>query len=90
MSITGTVTDFQFTNPHSLIVIDSDDQSGSYSVFATSKVVLLRYGWRPDSIHAGDSISITGHPDRDDPSFLYMTGIRFADGTEWSRADILE
>ena len=92
ISITGTVTDFQFTNPHSLIVMDTDTagQSATYSVFATSKVVLLRYGWRPDSIQAGDSISVTGHPDRDNPSFLYMTGITFADGTGWSRSEILE
>jgi hypothetical protein len=92
--IRGTVTKFQFMNPHSLIVMDVADQApgqtSSYNVIATSKVVLLRYGWRPDSIHVGDSISITGHPDRDDPLFVYLTGIEFADGSEWSRSEILE
>ena len=90
--ISGTVTKFQFSNPHSLIELDVVDegQMRNYSVFATSKVVLLRYGWRPDSVKEGDSISITGHPDRDDPLFVYLTGIQFADGSEWSRSDILE
>jgi hypothetical protein len=92
--ITGIVTQFQFLNPHSLIVMDvADEATGrrmSYNVFATSKVVLLRYGWRPDSIKVGDTISITGHPDRRDPSYVYLTGIEFADGTEWSRSEILE
>jgi hypothetical protein len=93
-AITGVVMQFQFMNPHSLIEMEVTDettgQTMSYSVFATSKVVLLRYGWRPDSIHVGDSISITGHPDRENPLFVYLTGIEFADGTEWSRSEILE
>jgi len=92
--ISGVVTKFQFMNPHSLIEMQVTDgatgQTKDYSVFATSKVVLLRYGWRPDSVHVGDSISITGHPDREQPSFIYMTGIEFADGTEWFRNEILE
>jgi hypothetical protein len=94
LEITGVVTRFQFSNPHSLIQMDVvDDVSGetqSYSVFATSRVVLLRYGWRPESINSGDTITITGHPDFDNPLFVYMTGIRFADGSDWSRSDILE
>jgi hypothetical protein len=94
VEITGVVTRFQFSNPHSLIQMDvANDASGetqSYSVFATSRVVLLRYGWRPESINEGDSITVTGHPDFDNPHFVYMTGIRFADGSEWSRDEILE
>jgi Family of unknown function (DUF6152) len=94
LEITGVVTRFQFSNPHSLIQMDvPDDASGqtqTYSVFATSRVVLLRYGWRPESVNAGDTITITGHPDFDNPLFVYMTGIRFADGSEWSRSEILE
>lgn len=94
VTVTGNVTKFQFANPHSLIVMDGvNEESGenfSYNVFATSKVVLLRYGWRPDSVNVGDKISITGHPDRYDGSFVYLTGIEFANGTEWYRSEILE
>ena len=94
IEITGVVTRFQFSNPHSLIQMDVvNDASGetqSYSVFATSRVVLLRYGWRPESIAPGETIRITGHPDFDNPHFVYLTGIRFADGSEWSRNEILE
>ena len=93
LEVTGVVTRFQFSNPHSLIQMDVIDSSGekmNYSVFATSRVVLLRYGWRPESINNGDTITITGHPDFDNPLFVYMTGIRFADGSEWSRSEILE
>ena len=72
------------------VVDEATGQTMSYNVFATSKVVLLRYGWRPDSVKAGDTISIVGHPDRRDSSYVYLTGIEFADGTEWSRSEILE
>lgn len=92
--ISGIVTKFQFMNPHSLIEMDVSDASTGqmrhYSVFATSRVVLQRYGWRPESVRVGDSISITGHPDEAEPTFVYLTGIEFADGTQWSRSEILE
>ncbi|MGD8325058.1 MAG: DUF6152 family protein [Gammaproteobacteria bacterium] len=92
--ISGVVTRFQFMNPHSLIEMDVADgtagQTRRYRVFATSRVVLQRYGWRPDSVHVGDSISITGHPDEEQPTFIYLTGIEFADGTQWARSEILE
>jgi Family of unknown function (DUF6152) len=90
--ITGIVSYVSFTNPHSFIDMDvtAADGAKKYKVFATSKVALLRYGWRPDSVKAGDTITIEGRPDRTDPTQLYMLRITFADGTAWSRDDILQ
>ena len=90
--VTGVVSYVSFTNPHSFIDVDVKGASGvtQYKVFATSKVALLRYGWRPDSVKAGDTITIEGRPDRTDPTQLYMLRITFADGTAWSRDEILQ
>ena len=90
--ITGVVSYVSFTNPHSFIDMDVAAAAGAtkYKVFATSKVALLRYGWRPDSVKSGDTITIEGRPDRTDPTQLYMLRITFADGTAWSRDDILQ
>lgn len=90
--ITGVVSYVSFTNPHSFIDMDVAGAAGpkKYKVFATSKVALLRYGWRPDSVKAGDTITIEGRPDRADPTQLYMLRITFADGTAWSRDEILQ
>jgi len=90
--ITGIVSYVSFTNPHSFIDMDVAAAEGAkkYKVFATSKVALLRYGWRPDSVKAGDTITIEGRPDRTDPTQLYMLRITFADGSAWSRDDILQ
>jgi Family of unknown function (DUF6152) len=90
--ITGVVSYVSFTNPHSFFDMDvmTPDGVAKYKVFATSKVALLRYGWRPDSVKLGDTISINGRPDRSNPLLLYMLKIKFADGTEWSRDEIAQ
>ena len=91
-TVTGVVSYVSFTNPHSFIDMDVADAAGTtqYKVFATSKVALLRYGWRPDSVKPGDKITIEGRPDRTDPTQLYLLRITFADGTAWSRDEILQ
>jgi len=91
VAVSGKVTYFSFTNPHSFIDMEAVDAQGATSawkVFATSKVVLQRYGWTPSSVKAGDTISVTGHPDKLKPREMYLTKIRFADGTEWLRKSI--
>ena len=88
--ITGVVAYVSFTNPHSYFDIEVKGDNGveKYKVFATSKVALLRYGWRPDSVKVGDTISVQGRPDRENPHLVYMLRITFADGTTWSRDEI--
>jgi hypothetical protein len=91
VTIAGTVKYFSFTNPHSFIDIEvKADAKGSaaWKVFATSKVVLQRYGWSPNSVKAGDAITVTGHPDKTKPNEMYLTKIKFADGKEWLRSSI--
>ncbi|MCP5145257.1 MAG: hypothetical protein H6978_10635 [Gammaproteobacteria bacterium] len=91
-TITGKVTYFSFANPHSFIDVDvaEGNDTAPYKVFATSKVVLIRYGWRPTSVKPGDTITVSGYPDYDNPSFLYLTEITFADGHKWLRGDVAE
>jgi len=90
--VTGVVSYVSFTNPHSFIDMDVTVADGKkqYKIFATSKVALLRYGWRPDSVKPGDTITVEGRPDRNDATQLYLLRITFADGTVWSRDEILQ
>jgi hypothetical protein len=90
-TVTGTVKYFSFTNPHSFIDMESKSDKGevlAWKVFATSKVVLQRYGWSPSSVKAGDKITVTGHPDKTKPNEMYLTKIIFADGTTWLRSSV--
>ena len=92
-TISGVVTYWSFSNPHSFIDIDVTAADGSvnqHKIFLTSRVVLQRYGWRPDSLTAGDEIEVEGSPDRGKPLEMYLQRIRFADGTEWRRSDVAE
>src|SRR5262245_17444561 len=81
VTVSGNVTYFSFTNPHSFIDSKAKDEKGTetmWKVFATSKVVLQRYGWTPSSVKAGDVITVTGHPDKTKPQEMYLTKIKFA------------
>ena len=92
-TITGVVSYWSFSNPHSFIDVDVKEEDGSvsqYKIFLTSRVVLQRYGWRPNSLKAGDEVEIEGSPDRQLPSELYLQRIVFPDGHEWRRDEVTE
>lgn len=87
-AITGTVTYFAFTNPHSYFDIDVKDKKGTvqhYKVFTVAKVVMTRNGWEVGDLKAGDQVTVTGNPDRKEPLYLYLQKITFKSGKEWTR-----
>ena len=88
-TITGTVTYFGFTNPHSFIDLTVHDaksgQDEPYKVFAPGRVILVRYDWLVPDVKAGDTVTIMGYPDRKDPHFMYLARITFASGKVWQR-----
>ena len=88
-TITGTVTYFGFTNPHSFIDLEVTDASGKtepHKVFTPGRVLLMRYDWKPGDLKAGDKVTITGNPDRKDHHFMYLLKVKFASGKEWVRS----
>lgn len=68
---TGTVKEWQWTNPHSHIIIDvppsAQDKStvGTWDIEAGSPNIMSRQGWSKTSIKVGDKITLVGHPMRD-------------------------
>ena len=89
-TISGTVTYFGFTNPHSFIDLDGSAAAGSkaeaYKVFTPGRVLLVRYDWKLSDLKVGDTVKITGYPDRKDPHFMYLARITFASGKVWERS----
>ncbi|MEJ0039684.1 MAG: DUF6152 family protein [Gammaproteobacteria bacterium] len=88
ITITGTVTYFAFTNPHSYFDMDVSDKKGAvhhYKIFTVAKVVMTRNGWVIGDLKAGDKVTVIGNPDRKEPSYMYLQKITFASGKEWSR-----
>ena len=63
VTVTGTVTDFQFVNPHVLISMDVKDPSGKMEKWEgelTSPNHLARAGWTKSTLKPGDR----SHADR--------------------------
>jgi hypothetical protein len=81
--ITGTATQFQWTNPHSwieLIVADAAGHQAHWSIEAGSPNGLKREGWSRDSIKPGDKITLVIHPMKDGSNGGSLMGIVLADG----------
>jgi hypothetical protein len=66
VTITGTVEEFQWTNPHVLILVAVKDVINSqplvWSIEATSPGNLRRQGWNKDSLKPGDRVEVIGNP----------------------------
>ena len=68
VSVTGTVKEFRFQNPHSILFLTVQGPNGevqSWKAEASLAAWLVRNGWRPDMFPAGAKITITGSPARD-------------------------
>ncbi|MEO8315376.1 MAG: DUF6152 family protein [Pseudomonadota bacterium] len=84
VSVTGTVADFRFLNPHGVIRLDVVDKAGTKQVWkaeTNSPSILERRGWTKDSIKAGEVLTIEGWPARDGANYMRLRGAKHADGT---------
>jgi hypothetical protein len=83
VNIAGTVTEFNWTNPHASFRIDVPNAQGkmeSWAIEMNSPNNLVHLGWKRSSIKPGDKVTVKMNPLRDGrPGGLYI-GITLADG----------
>jgi Family of unknown function (DUF6152) len=87
VTVKGTVTDFQFVNPHTLILFDVKNDQGvieHWQAEATSPNHLVRAGWSKDIIKAGDQISISGFRAKNGSTVMRFQKMVLANGQEIS------
>ena len=68
LALKGTVTKFEFTNPHAWFFIDVKNADGTVTNWGfemASPNVLYRKGWTRDSMKAGDAVTIEAFASRD-------------------------
>lgn len=68
-TVTGVVESFEYASPHSwtrVRVVEPNGASVLYSFEGLPPATLQRYGWHRATLKAGDQITITSHPFRDD------------------------
>jgi hypothetical protein len=87
VTVTGTVTEFQFVNPHVLIYVATTDADGRERVWAgelTSPNRMARLGgavkWHKDLLKPGDVVTLTGRPARNGAPALLLTAVQDSDG----------
>jgi hypothetical protein len=84
LEITGSVTEFKFSNPHAIISLDVKNKDGVAEPWKaeTNAVTLLRRrGWTKDSLKFGDVVTLEGWPSRDGANYMRMRKLTKADGT---------
>jgi hypothetical protein len=65
LTLKGTVTKFQWTNPHAYIELDVPAPGGAtthFTIECTSINMMQRLGWRSNMIKAGDQVKATVAP----------------------------
>jgi hypothetical protein len=65
MELSGTVTEFKFTSPHTFILLDVKGSDGTDTVWnleGASPSALVREGWSSKTLKAGDELKMTIDP----------------------------
>jgi hypothetical protein len=68
ITVSGTVKEFQYTNPHSWLLVDVKNDDGTVTTWgfeAEGPSTLTRAGIRKSDFAPGTAITITGNPMRD-------------------------
>jgi hypothetical protein len=65
VSVSGTVREFQWSNPHAYIQLVSEDARGrevEWSLEMGSPMYLYARGWRPRTLRAGAQVTVRAYP----------------------------
>ncbi|MGE0114403.1 MAG: DUF6152 family protein [Steroidobacteraceae bacterium] len=83
ISITGTVKEVQFRNPHGRLelVVDENGKEQLWDIETSAINLLMRRGWTPNRIKVGDKVTLNGHPHKTLEHQLYLRTVTLPDGT---------
>jgi len=87
ITLKGVVKEFQYTNPHSWLLVDVTNKDGSVTTWgfeAEGPGVLMRNGIRKSDFTPGTKLTITGHPMKNgQPAASWIKAVR-GDGVEFN------
>jgi hypothetical protein len=84
-SITGTVVEYRFVNPHAIVILDVTLEDGSveqWSAEGGTPTALVRDGWTGQELKAGDRVTIIGNPSRDGSRAINWQAIVLSEGRQ--------
>ena len=83
VTLQGTITKVEWMNPHAYFYIDVADETGkveNWAVEGGAPNVLYREGWKPNSLKAGDRVTILGSRARDGSRLVNALSFKLPDG----------
>ena len=83
ITITGVVTKVEWMNPHARFYVDVKDESGkvtNWNFELGAIPVLLKQGWKKDSLKAGDQVTVDGSRAKDGSNTANASRVMLPDG----------
>ena len=89
ITLRGTVSEFQFINPHPFVMMEVVDERGraqTWQLEMDNRFELVGIGMTADSIKKGDHVVVTGGPARSRSNGLYVLRLdRESDGLRYEQ-----
>jgi hypothetical protein len=83
VTLKGTVTNLEWTNPHARFYLDVKDESGkvaNWNLELASPNVLVRQGWSRHTLKVGDQVTVEGAQAKDGSQMANARTVTLADG----------
>jgi len=83
VTVEAVVKEVQFTNPHVWLQILVKDDKGAeteWSIESGAPGMMLRNGWKPSTLKAGDKVTLTLHPLRNGTPGGSLVRVKVPDG----------
>jgi Family of unknown function (DUF6152) len=89
VTVKGTVTSFDWTNPHAYIYFEVKDEKGvveKWSAELGALGMLARAGWSRNTLKPGDEITAIGNRAKDGKPVMHLDKVILANGQELASA----
>jgi len=83
VTMQGTITRFDWINPHAYVYADIPDQHGkpaNWMLECGSLGMLSRFGWSPDAVKRGDKVTVHGFVAKDGSAYMALQKIDLPNG----------
>lgn len=88
ITLKGTVTGYEWANPHSILSVAVKDDSGKVDQWHAEILPpseMVRAGWNKDSLSIGEEVTVTGRPGKYEQHILLLESLVTPDGRKLGR-----
>src|SRR5580704_13800333 len=86
IDLKGTVSNFEWSNPHTFIYLDVKNDDGSvdqWRIEGNSPNMLSRVGWKKDMFRPGDTLIVNGAPAKNKSKIMRLASVTLANGQKF-------